>query len=147
MADIAITIATLLATFAVAFAGGYIGKLLNFPLPWMTGSLLLTAALGFAGVPVRSLWQARAAGQFVTGASPTAAPTASGSSCRMRTLPRSSAASASNAPWTSRSRLPHAGPAARPEGGRQRDPCAWLSPIRRTGVMERWPAFRLPSPP
>ena len=34
----------------------------------MTGSLLLTAALGLAGVPVRSLWQARAAGQFVTGA-------------------------------------------------------------------------------
>jgi membrane AbrB-like protein len=68
MADIAITTATLLATFAVASAGGYIGKLLNFPLPWMTGSLLLTAALGLAGVPVRSLWQARAAGQFVTGA-------------------------------------------------------------------------------
>jgi membrane AbrB-like protein len=34
----------------------------------MTGSLLLIAALGLAGVPVRSLWQARAAGQFVTGA-------------------------------------------------------------------------------
>jgi membrane AbrB-like protein len=68
VADIAITTATLLATFAVAFAGGTIAKLLNFPLPWMTGSLLLTAALGLAGVPVRSLWQARAAGQFVTGA-------------------------------------------------------------------------------
>ena len=68
MADIAITTATLLATFAVAFVGGTIAKLLNFPLPWMTGSLLLIAALGLAGVPVRSLWQARAAGQFVTGA-------------------------------------------------------------------------------
>jgi hypothetical protein len=34
----------------------------------MTGSLLITAALGLAAVPVRSLWQARAAGQFVTGA-------------------------------------------------------------------------------
>src|SRR5262245_36806019 len=34
----------------------------------MTGSLLLTAALCLAGVPLRSLWQARAAGQFVTGA-------------------------------------------------------------------------------
>ena len=66
--DIAITTAILLATFAVAFAGGTIAKLLNFPLPWMTGSLLITAALGLAGVPVRSLWQARAAGQFVTGA-------------------------------------------------------------------------------
>ena len=68
VADIAITAATLLATFAVAFVGGTIAKFLNFPLPWMTGSLLLIAALGLAGVPVRSLWQARAAGQFVTGA-------------------------------------------------------------------------------
>jgi uncharacterized protein len=68
MAAFAITTATLLATFAVAFVGGTIAKFLNFPLPWMTGSLLLTAALGLAGVPVRSLWQARAAGQFVTGA-------------------------------------------------------------------------------
>ena len=66
--DIAITAAILLATFAVAFAGGYIAKLLHFPLPWMTGALMITAALGLAGVPVRSLWQARAAGQFVTGA-------------------------------------------------------------------------------
>lgn len=66
--DIAVTAAILLATFAVAFIGGYIGKLLNFPLPWMTGALMITAALGLAGVPVRSLWQARAAGQFVTGA-------------------------------------------------------------------------------
>ncbi len=68
LADIATTAAVLVATFAVAFAGGYIAKLLNFPLPWMTGSLLITAVLGLAGVPVRSLWQARAAGQFVTGA-------------------------------------------------------------------------------
>ena len=66
--DIAVTTAILLATFAVAFAGGYVAKLLNFPLPWMTGALMITAALGLAGVPVRSLWQARAAGQFVTGA-------------------------------------------------------------------------------
>ena len=66
--DIAITASILLATFAVAFVGGFIGKLLNFPLPWMTGALMITAALGLAGVPVRSLWQARAAGQFVTGA-------------------------------------------------------------------------------
>lgn len=62
------TTAILLATFAVGLVGGYIGKRLNFPLPWMTGSLLITAALGLAAVPVRSLWQARAAGQFVTGA-------------------------------------------------------------------------------
>ena len=66
--DIATAAAILLATFAVACVGGYIGKLLNFPLPWMTGALMITAALGLAGVPVRSLWQARAAGQFVTGA-------------------------------------------------------------------------------
>jgi hypothetical protein len=33
----------------------------------MTGALLTTAALGLAGVPVRSVWHARAAGQFVTG--------------------------------------------------------------------------------
>jgi membrane AbrB-like protein len=58
----------LLATFAVGFAGGIVAKLLHFPLPYMTGSLLITAALGLAAVPVRSLWQARAAGQFVTGA-------------------------------------------------------------------------------
>jgi membrane AbrB-like protein len=58
----------LLATFAVGIAGGYAAKLLHFPLPYMTGSLLVTATLGLAGVPVRSLWQARAAGQFVTGA-------------------------------------------------------------------------------
>jgi membrane AbrB-like protein len=57
----------LLATFAVGILGGYVAKLLHFPLPYMTGSLLITAALGLAGVPVRSLWQARAAGQFVTG--------------------------------------------------------------------------------
>jgi uncharacterized protein len=66
--DAAMTASILLATFAVGLVGGYIGKLLNFPLPWMTGSLLITAALGLAAVPVRSLWQARAAGQFVTGA-------------------------------------------------------------------------------
>ena len=66
--DIAITALSLLATFAVALLGGFIGKLLHFPLPWMTGALMITAALGLAGVPVRSLWQARAAGQFVTGA-------------------------------------------------------------------------------
>jgi membrane AbrB-like protein len=66
--DIAITALALLATFAVALVGGYIGKLLHFPLPWMTGALMITAALCLAGVPLRSLWQARAAGQFVTGA-------------------------------------------------------------------------------
>jgi membrane AbrB-like protein len=64
---VAITGGALLATFAVGFAGGYVAKLLHFPLPYMTGSLLITAALGLAGLPVRSLWQARAAGQFVTG--------------------------------------------------------------------------------
>jgi membrane AbrB-like protein len=68
LAETAVTAAILLATFAVAFVGGAIGKWLNFPLPWMTGALMITAALGLAGVPVRSLWQARAAGQFVTGA-------------------------------------------------------------------------------
>ncbi|MBX9773750.1 MAG: AbrB family transcriptional regulator [Xanthobacteraceae bacterium] len=68
LSDLAATAGILLATFAVAFAGGTIGKLLNFPLPWMTGALMITAALGLAGVPVRSLWQLRAAGQFVTGA-------------------------------------------------------------------------------
>jgi membrane AbrB-like protein len=59
--------AALIATFAVGFAGGSLAKWLHFPLPYMTGSLLTTAALGLAGVPVRSVWQARAAGQFVTG--------------------------------------------------------------------------------
>ena len=68
LADIGITSAILLATFAAGLVGGYVGKLLNFPLPWMTGSLLFTAGLCLAGVPLRSLWQARAAGQFVTGA-------------------------------------------------------------------------------
>ena len=48
--DIAVTTLILLATFAVAFVGGYLGKLLNFPLPCMTGSLMITAALGLAGV-------------------------------------------------------------------------------------------------
>src|SRR5258705_8217004 len=57
----------LLATFAIGLAGGYVAKLLRFPLPYMTGALLTTAALGLAGAPVRSVWQARAAGQFVTG--------------------------------------------------------------------------------
>ena len=57
----------LLATFAIGLAGGYVAKLLHFPLPYMTGALLTTAALGLAGAPVRSVWQARAAGQFVTG--------------------------------------------------------------------------------
>lgn len=61
------TAVALIATFAVGLAGGYAAKLLHFPLPYMTGSLLATAALGLAGVPVRSVWQARAAGQFVTG--------------------------------------------------------------------------------
>jgi membrane AbrB-like protein len=63
-----VTGGALLATFAVGLGGGIVAKLLHFPLPYMTGSLLVTAALGLAGVPVRSLWQARAAGQFVTGA-------------------------------------------------------------------------------
>jgi membrane AbrB-like protein len=67
LAAAAVTGGALLATFAVGIAGGYLAKLLHFPLPYMTGSLLITAALGLAGVPVRSLWQARAAGQFVTG--------------------------------------------------------------------------------
>src|SRR5262249_58308970 len=61
------TAAALLATFAVGLAGGFAAKWLHFPLPYMTGSLLTTAALGPAGVPVRSVWPARAAGQFVTG--------------------------------------------------------------------------------
>src|SRR5499426_504713 len=59
--------AALIATFAVGLAGGYAANLLHFPLPFMTGALLTTATLGLAGVPVRSVWQARAAGQFVTG--------------------------------------------------------------------------------
>src|SRR5215471_21181429 len=57
----------LIATFAIGLVGGYAAKLLHFPLPYMTGALLTTAALALAGVPVRSVWQARAAGQFVTG--------------------------------------------------------------------------------
>src|ERR1043165_4964728 len=57
----------LIATFAIGLGGGYVAKLLHFPLPYMTGALLTTAALGLAGAPVRSVWQARAAGQFVTG--------------------------------------------------------------------------------
>jgi membrane AbrB-like protein len=61
------TAAALLATFAVGLAGGYAAKWLHFPLPYMTGSLLITAGLGLAGVPVRSLWHARTAGQFVAG--------------------------------------------------------------------------------
>jgi membrane AbrB-like protein len=55
------------ATFAVGLAGGVAAKFSGMPLPYMTGPLLVTAALGLAGVPVRSLWPARAAGQFVTG--------------------------------------------------------------------------------
>ncbi|MCC6889318.1 MAG: AbrB family transcriptional regulator [Hyphomicrobiales bacterium] len=66
--DFAVLAGSLLATFAVGLAGGYLAWLLNFPLPYMTGSLMITAACGLAGVPVRSVWQARAAGQFVTGA-------------------------------------------------------------------------------
>src|SRR5215470_1717916 len=57
----------LIATFAIGLAGGYAARWLHFPLPYMTGALLTTAALALAGVPVRSVWQARAAGQFVTG--------------------------------------------------------------------------------
>src|SRR3954470_2434215 len=57
----------LIASFAIGLVGGYGAKLLHFPLPYMTGALLTTAALGLAGAPVRSVWQARAAGQFVTG--------------------------------------------------------------------------------
>jgi putative transcriptional regulator len=57
----------LIASFAIGLMGGYAAKLLHFPLPYMTGALLSTAGLVLAGVPVRSVWQARAAGQFVTG--------------------------------------------------------------------------------
>ena len=57
----------LIASFAIGLMGGYAAKLLHFPLPYMTGALLSTAALALAGAPVRSVWQARAAGQFVTG--------------------------------------------------------------------------------
>ncbi len=68
LTSLAVTTAALLATVAVGFVGGFVGELLNFPLPYMTGSLIITATLGLSGVPVRSVWQARAAGQFVTGA-------------------------------------------------------------------------------
>jgi uncharacterized protein len=61
------TAIALAATFAIGLLGGYAAKLLHFPLPYMTGALVTTAALALAGVPVRSVWQARAAGQFVTG--------------------------------------------------------------------------------
>jgi len=61
------TAIALVATFAIGLVGGYGAKLLHFPLPYMTGALLTTAALALAGAPVRSVWQARAAGQFVTG--------------------------------------------------------------------------------
>jgi uncharacterized membrane protein AbrB (regulator of aidB expression) len=37
LADIAVTTGILLASFAVGLFGGYGAKLLNFPLPWMTG--------------------------------------------------------------------------------------------------------------
>src|SRR5438093_5542626 len=57
----------LMASVAIGRMGGYAAKLLHFPLPYMTGALLSTAALALAGAPVRSVWQARAAGQFVTG--------------------------------------------------------------------------------
>jgi membrane AbrB-like protein len=57
----------LIGTFAAGLAGGFLARALSLPLPFMTGALLITAALGLAGVPVRSLWPARAAGQFVTG--------------------------------------------------------------------------------
>jgi uncharacterized protein len=67
IASAARTGVALMATFAVGLMGGYAANLLHFPLPYMTGALLTTAALGLAGVPVRSVWQARAAGQFVTG--------------------------------------------------------------------------------
>jgi uncharacterized protein len=67
-ANVWVAASALLATFAIGIAGGCVAALLHFPLPYMTGSLLATAALGLAGVPVKSLWQARAAGQFVTGA-------------------------------------------------------------------------------
>ena len=66
--SIARTAAALVVTFAVGCAGGYAAKLLHFPLPYMTGALLATAAIGLAGAPMRSLWQTRTAGQFVTGA-------------------------------------------------------------------------------
>jgi len=59
--------AALIASFAIGLIGGYAAKWLHFPLPYMTGALLTTAALALAGAPVRSVWQARAAGQFVTG--------------------------------------------------------------------------------
>src|SRR5262245_29519190 len=48
LANLARAAAALLATFAVGFAGGYVAKWLHFPLPYMTGSLLVTAALGLA---------------------------------------------------------------------------------------------------
>jgi uncharacterized protein len=64
---VARTAIELIATFAVGLVGGYAARWLHFPLPYMTGALLTTAALALAGVPVRSVWQARAAGQFVTG--------------------------------------------------------------------------------
>jgi len=64
---VARTAIALVATFAIGLVGGYAAKWLHFPLPYMTGALLTTAALGLSGVPVRSVWQARAAGQFVTG--------------------------------------------------------------------------------
>jgi uncharacterized protein len=62
-------IAALIGTLAFGFAGGIIARQLRMPLPWLLGSLFMTAALGLAGAPIEKVGKARTFGQTVVGTS------------------------------------------------------------------------------
>lgn len=59
--------ARLAATLAVALAAALAAQALRLPLPWLLGPLLVTAALGLAGLPVRASNRLRNAGQWAIG--------------------------------------------------------------------------------
>jgi len=56
-------------TLAAGVAGGVVARYLGLPLPWLLGSLAVTAGLSLAGAPVRLIPWGRPAGTVVVGAS------------------------------------------------------------------------------
>src|SRR5690242_13791101 len=56
------------ATLAVALVGGVAARLGGLPLPWLLGSLFLTALVGLLGAPIQPIRYGRTIGQVVIGA-------------------------------------------------------------------------------
>jgi membrane AbrB-like protein len=63
----AIWLGTIVATYAIGFASGWLGSLAHMPLPYVLGPLAATACLGFAGLQVQAVRRIRPAAQFAIG--------------------------------------------------------------------------------